>query len=406
MQLRNTHSRRHDMVMILIEEYQSLPTNTVYVIEDVEMIPAPAFTFCPKPSTLGRFPDYLIMSTQWRLELKTSTYIEKFQNISIPLLRLFEVAPKGWLRVANESIINGETIFQLDGVGHWSERTFLGNFEEKDFPYYFKCFSIFPKREITVGENSCSNILLKFKFMGIMTSDFQNKMQIDVYIHDNSEEFTNVFGLAPEKITIFNGTNTRLMVRPQVVQRLSKRTAPCVGDYGYSHSRCWENCFWEHVQLHMDLPCLSPSFLSKDVNLTAPNCTDMNAELDVLSMLHKIHNNSLPQGWKECNCPKRCNITKYDVLAPPTDACDVENERKLELNYSRLLISFPSKQVPYFREQEKLTLLDVLSNIGGIVGVCLGASLITLYDMVEMAFSTIRCKLMRRKNEVIDSGIV
>ena len=66
-------------------------------------------------------------------------------------------------------------------------------------------------------------------------------MQVEVYIHDPAEEFTNVLGMQPERMTIMNSTTTRLLVRPQVVQRLSKKDAPCIQDDGYSYARVGKN---------------------------------------------------------------------------------------------------------------------------------------------------------------------
>ena len=86
---------------LLVEEYQSFPTNTKYVFHDAEKVPAPAFTVCPKPSV-------------------------EYQHVSIndPNLGFvdFEIASIDWIRfiktgmddddriIENSTTVNGETI--------------------------------------------------------------------------------------------------------------------------------------------------------------------------------------------------------------------------------------------------------------------------------------------------------
>ena len=63
-----------------------------------------------------------------------------------------------------------------------------------------------------------------------------------------------------------------------------------------------------------------------------------------------------------------------------------------------------SQQVSYILEKEKVTLPDLLSNIGGIIGACLGISLLSVLNVIEQIFSSIRNKLFPRRIEIIDDG--
>ena len=60
------------------------------------------------------------------------------------------------------------------------------------------------------------------------------------------------------------------------------------------------------------------------------------------------------------------------------------------------------QQVPYITEKEKVTLPDLLSNIGGIVGICLGVSLITIFDIIEQICSRIQFNLLARRIGTIE----
>ena len=66
--------------MILVDEYMLFPTNTLYEIRNVEYVPSPAFTICPKPSL--KFSGSLLESHM----TKGSMTAEHFQNNSISLI--------------------------------------------------------------------------------------------------------------------------------------------------------------------------------------------------------------------------------------------------------------------------------------------------------------------------------
>ena len=58
-------------------------------------------------------------------------------------------------------------------------------------------------------------------------------------------------------------------------------------------------------------------------------------------------------------------------------------------------------QVPHFLEKEKMTFVDLLSSIGGIIGVCLGASLLTLFNIIERGYANMHHKIRKRRIEAI-----
>ncbi|CAG0900377.1 unnamed protein product [Darwinula stevensoni] len=290
-----------EQVVLLVEEYLSFPTNTLYVIEDVEEIPAPAFTFCPKPSVTSRFPPSLNSSYEVEAFLGGATFVEKFKKHAISLEFMIHTFTNDWMLYLVQSTVNGETIKPL----------YLGN-DQEGIPFAIK---------------------------------------IEVYVHDEREAFTYFHFFEPEQVILFDNSLTRLFIRPEVIQKRNKRTDPCIDDDDYSYTRacvfasgsqfmfqCKENCIWEKMQArdnNLARPsCLMPSLLTKEANLTIPECKNWKDETHSFSL------------------------------------------------------------IPHFLEKEKVTLLDLLSNIGGIVGICLGASLITLFDIAEMNIVTVREPLL------------
>ncbi|CAG0887400.1 unnamed protein product [Darwinula stevensoni] len=97
-------------VILLVDEYQSFPTNTLHMIDNVNTVPPPAFTICPKPS----------------------------------------------LKKASDK-------------GYWSERIF---YDLEDVTGYFKCFTLYLKEELPVAKKNCVTQVFKLNFLSIMSSAF------------------------------------------------------------------------------------------------------------------------------------------------------------------------------------------------------------------------------------------
>ncbi|CAG0903272.1 unnamed protein product, partial [Darwinula stevensoni] len=287
-------------VILMVEEYQSFPTNTLYVLRDIGKVLAPAITICP-------------------------------------------------IHLSNNPFT------RVEGSGHWSERTF---FEVKGYSCH-KCFMLIPKKSQLIQTDGCSDTPFRITF------------DESLYIE-------------PESFFLKKGNVISLVIRPEVIQRQSIAENPCIVDENYSYARCMENCFWRMVESHPNVPCMLPSLLSKETNLTKSECQDPEEEMNLFMHLgdfYKSRDRMAPY-QRECNCPARCNTIDYHIFGDPTPGCDVFVSDKNSWFY----LNYPSKQVPHFLEKEKVTLLDLLSNIGGIVGICLGSSLLTLFDIIEKCF--------------------
>ncbi|CAG0885161.1 unnamed protein product [Darwinula stevensoni] len=348
-------------VRLLIEEYLSYPTITNYLMKDVDMVPAPAFTICSQPSVKTSF------------KLDPDTDFMEFEEFSRTAVLLFDVVlhiPFSSLKFTNSSSVNGETIFLLPkDKGHWNERTLFA--ENKKKTHYFKCYTLFSNKYVETQPNGClgGTFVFDFKDLGGITEPKREKFALRVS--------------RPEKLVIFNNTITSLFIRPEVIQKLSRKDAPCSQLEDYSYTRCMENCFWERFQSRPGLPCIISSLLTQEVNLTVPKCQDRKSEKEMVGELLSAIPTEMPTLADNCNCPRRCNMTEYHISGDPTSACSQEVQSFRGAGRAILFFTFPSKLVPHFLEKEKVTLPDLLSNIGGIVGVCLGISLITIFDIVE-----------------------
>ena len=192
-----------------------------------------------------------------------------------------------------------------------------------------------------------------------------------------------------------------------------------------------ENCYWEKIQSIPTLPCLSSGLLPIEAILTKPECNNTMSSISQGKILHRQSSHAVDAAFNSCDCPKRCNATEYQVSSTPSAQCLWESGLCSEPGHTCLLLRFPSTrvrsssvlfidtllpsrskeeniplnllivlQVSYILEKEKMNLLDLLSNIGGIVGLCLGVSLISVFDLVEFIYFIVRDRLKKRRNAI------
>ena len=113
---------RSQQVLELVYEYLSHPASTLFVMKDMDFVPAPAFTFCPRPSlssnALGRQSGS--SSVNPFLIMPNSTVTDSFKKLALSMEELFLqvddyfINVNDWIfEVENTSTINGETIMHL-----------------------------------------------------------------------------------------------------------------------------------------------------------------------------------------------------------------------------------------------------------------------------------------------------
>ena len=64
---------------------------------------------------------------------------------------------------------------------------------------------------------------------------------MEVFIHDQSEKFTNLDISEASPVVVSSGTTTDRFVRPEIVQSWSPNKIPCSAEDGYSYTRVSED---------------------------------------------------------------------------------------------------------------------------------------------------------------------
>ncbi|CAG0901898.1 unnamed protein product [Darwinula stevensoni] len=396
-------------VAIQVEEYLSHPSQTLYTMETADKIQTPAFTFCPKPSVRSSpqgADDLSIDLSAQGSRSRNTTMAEDFKNVSVSLLDVLNFSPirlRDGKKTIEEKVtsVKGETVHVLDS-GTWRERTFSlaheGNVINLRGPYYYKCFTLLPERRVVAGSVSCSSTSFLLDFRQINTA-FTSTPLIEMYIHDRKEKFTFLSMTSAKLLLLRNNTMTSIFSRPEIIHRQSRMKDPCIPDEDYSYSRCMEICFWERFYSSPGVPCVVPSLLPVEATITKPECKNADSEMNHTRRLWEARREPLvSQLLNDCDCTKRCDTIEYHIFPDPTSICQSMREGIAMLHFN-----FPSKLVPHILEKELLTSRDLLVSIGGIVGIFLCVSLLTI-AAIDLICCGICFKLCPRRNEVIDFG--
>ncbi|CAG0907502.1 unnamed protein product, partial [Darwinula stevensoni] len=150
-------------VRLLVDEYESFPTNTLYKIENVNTVPPPAFTICPKPS---------LKASEERMTGGKIDQLEEFAKVTVPLTDLVRLIPTNSkpANPPNGSFTSQETIIPLENdKGYWNERIF---YDLEDVTGYYKCFTLYLKEELPVAKKNCEAQVFSFDFASIQQYDF------------------------------------------------------------------------------------------------------------------------------------------------------------------------------------------------------------------------------------------
>ena len=149
----------------------------------------------------------------------------------------------------------------------------------------------------------------------------------------------------------------------------------------FSVKVCEEKCYRERF------PMFCGCELSSD---------DIGRECSIYDFFNCRFNYYLYQKCKE-DCKEPCEYVKYSATYSVTPYDTSANSRNTEEVNKRLIsISLQPETLDttYITQRPRYQFFDIFSNIGGLMGLCLGISLITLLEVFEFFFSSLisECK--------------
>jgi len=175
----------------------------------------------------------------------------------------------------------------------------------------------------------------------------------------------------------------------------------------YRQSDCIEFC--KQKWIIQECKCFSTYFIMpKNMSLYGPcnNKTEMNCT----KMFFNLGNNVVDKCFSDC--PLECDFVQYDLrsssldypskeyfnrikndMTPPDMSLSEYRETHLVLN-----VYFASQEYTEIRETPKMSPFDLISNLGGVLGIFLGLSIITLAEVMEILILMISLFFRKRLN--------
>ncbi|XP_071165399.1 acid-sensing ion channel 1A-like [Mytilus edulis] len=178
----------------------------------------------------------------------------------------------------------------------------------------------------------------------------------------------------------------------------------CVNNPDYSSSRCYQEC-WNEIIQHK---CGCTGFLSKG---DGPYCS-----------YYDYQTCSNPTFWhllltyhkKTCNCPQVCQYTTYDFsfstgkypsefFVSQINAITGYPKWNIRTNYAYIRIYFKDLSITMTEQVAKYENAgDIFANLGGQLGLFLGASILTITELLEFIIFLIWSFIHRVKKKTKD----
>ncbi|CAG0901770.1 unnamed protein product [Darwinula stevensoni] len=263
----------------------------------------------------------------------------------------------------NRSGIDGHRVVDTYG-GSWRESRFL---QHDLFPFMKTCYTFDAKLLMEMGRNAfVLRLFLSF-------SDFEyTSNTYEIHVHSKGEPFTDGMPNVPttqQTLLVTKGRSYEASLYPRKLLSLPSGQA-CNGDENYDFNQCVEGALKE--KFLDEAPCAPPSLVPLGVSSLKPPCNTTDDFGLFLDFYDSVKNNFTP------GCLRKCNTTVYDAIIVPDGFGELGN-----LPLTRIDFLTPTKEVGTLEDQVLKTLPQFLSDIGGMVGLYLDFSLLSLYVLLE-----------------------
>ncbi|XP_075254763.1 bile acid-sensitive ion channel-like [Convolutriloba macropyga] len=163
-------------------------------------------------------------------------------------------------------------------------------------------------------------------------------------------------------------------------------------DKGYAHMLCVSECFTETEFKTCDCITLTQSFFPNDT-LECATATMTMCQIDDVELLRQC----------QATCKPQCSFTKYylDISSAKFPSQSFANLQSaitqtnnvsyqyMRRNYAEVTIQFSSLTVKHTNIYPKYEIFSASSAMGGLLGLLLGGSMMTVYELAEFIVNPI-----------------
>ena len=215
---------------------------------------------------------------------------------------------------------------------------------------------------------------------------------VNIWIHNNSRlplDIENNNDLNENTIAATANYSTNLILTRIENERLEQPYNDCLKDIkDFSLNKTLINAILNNNQSYYQQNCLKYCFELNYINDNPCNCTaslgnvwnkcHFNAEKKLSVCTNRFKNNFNKNICSQY-CPLECDSViyqnSYSIMAYPQGK-----------NQVKVLIYYGELKYTLFSQQAKMAFFDLISNLGGIMGVFLGMSFLSFIEMVEIIY--------------------
>ena len=406
-------------------QFTERPTSTKFDRVVDEHLPMPALTLCspffkmaevkadlgfpmhplmtPKPKKefdmlvddLGRAEKDLTMDDLWRWFF-TMDEIQRNREASSCLIGgVTCIYPKDFGK--SDFHENGTVLKVAVASGVWESRFYADNLAGN----INLCHTLYPNVTMDLNRDQGNVVILNFR-----GGEFGKTTKFDIYLHDPEEMVapaTYKVGNNPV-VSLFKDDNKRkVRIIPSKTVTEGYARDACSDAPGYRRVECditqgWDRRIQDMRQTFgQRMACVLPGIQN---SLGLPMCTEegvtpsedvLNNSNETLGLLHLISGSHTNPAWNyldllkppiggrlnRTKCPQRCERftyrLEYEVFNTESDADMFDND---------FFAYFPTAEVELWTETGYYTTSGLMSDVGGVLGLLLGSSVLSVLEIV------------------------
>ena len=314
----------------LLREYRSNMVKTDLHVEQLTEIHFPQITFCPYSSLLCSYTTLK----------NNSKYHSHCSKLKMPPFQCFR--NRKWSKNCNVEPIVAEK----------------------------GCFTINPNETATQNRDGISNQFF---------SAIHHVQKLYMFVHNGSEQATYLSEMY-RHLPLTPGVYHIILSKSSINRKPAPYPSKCVGsDHKtlfpgtYTRKKCIESCLLEYTYKKCgSVPDRWEAFVPEHLKEKHNNTNTTRAR----ACLKDVAQYDLLDPKSNCECPSPCHETEYKVNLV----------RRSDLNYIKLMIYYENRQLTVLREQPTYTSDRLLADVGGLVGLLVGMSTLSLVEVFVFVF--------------------
>ncbi|CAG0890140.1 unnamed protein product [Darwinula stevensoni] len=335
-----------------IKRYRDTPTIISVEIEEVETLRAPLVTICQSPSF--RKPQDGTHDND--------TFSKLVRDFAFPLKDV--VASFSINKAPMKEGLKDKPdleIIETQG-GTWSTRYIL---DESEALGLQRCFTLNASILFGVMDRS-SGLFLRLDMDNAAERDAGFDAGWDVLIHEDLDYPSLIDGFYT-KTRVKPRTTQDIQLTARQVRNIVTPKNRCIRHLQYSKEKCLDECILRAMKESSS--CRLPWMTKSDF----PPCETKMEMMATVKAYEKLARNGKYKRLN-CSCPMPCSQVEYRVqIVPPLQ----------HANTTWVFIYLPSRKIEILREKEAYDISQMVGEVGGCVGMFLGVSLISVYELLD-----------------------